>query len=630
MLNRLILLLACTAGLALSAPAMRVWAVGDSFRINPVSGKAWEDNPLLFSDALTGDYKQSNLLWDGGRKRVSIRAARNETVAVQVIVERDGAEPLDGVSFALTDWMGPNGARLPQQTSRLFKEWYVNVTKRSAQSFSLGIGWYPDALIPLTAWTGRLFPRSYVMPFSIPDLMNNLGPAQRNQAMWLDVYVPKDRTSAPPGTYTSKLTVSSNGGVVDLQLELQVWDFALPEQNHLAGNIHTDTELNTFAPELELRYYQLMRRHRLAMGVLGYAPDIEISGTDVKFDWARYDARLSKYLDGTAFTPKSGYDGPGEGVPIEMLVLPFDAYPVNNYFDSRHHGYPYGKEWKFYKPWPVDMPKEGPTREYGEIWKSAFRGFQKHFDDHPEWNRTKPIVFLLSLDESYDEPSVEKIEYFGTLLKDSGAKRLKYRIDGSYPMDTMDRLAKVVDIVILGVRAYVPERVRQLRKYAVEDWFYTGMGFTDGDPLGCRALGWVSFKYGASSWTIWEFDFNSLRAWQYPATYQEQNGDVQNGMGMLVYRGETMGLEEPVASIRLKLLRRGSQDYEYAWLMSQVPGGKEQAQEIVNSVINEPLGKNGTWGSPGMWKHNPEAWERARYRMAELITNARPQPAKGK
>jgi hypothetical protein len=99
---------------------------------------------------------------------------------------------------------------------------------------------------------------------------------------------------------------------------------------------------------------------------------------------------------------------------------------------------------------------------------------------------------------------------------------------------------------------------------------------------------------------------------------------------MLVYRGETMGLEEPVASIRLKLLRRGSQDYEYAWLMSQVPGGKEQAQEIVNSVINEPLGKNGTWGSPGMWKHNPEAWERARYRMAELITNARPQPAKGK
>jgi hypothetical protein len=398
-------------------------------------------------------------------------------------------------------------------------------------------------------------------------------------------------------------------------------DFALPDENHLAGNIHTDTELNTFAPELELRYYQLMRRHRLAMGVLGYAPDIEVSGTDVKFDWSSYDQRLAKYLDGSAFTHKYGYEGPGEGIPIEMLVLPFDAYPVNDYFDSRHHGYPYGKEWKFYRPWPVDMPREGPTREYGEIWKNAFRGFQSHFDAHPEWNRTKTIVFLLSLDESYDEQSVKRIEYFGQLLKDSDAKRLKYRIDGSYPMDTMERLAKVVDIVILGVRAYVPERVRQLRKYGVEDWFYTGMGFTDGDPLGCRALGWVSYKYGASSWTIWEFDFNSLRAWQYPATYQGQNGDVQNGMGMLVYRGETMGLDEPVASIRLKLLRRGSQDYEYARLLSQLRNGAAQAQEIVNSVVNEPLGKAGTWGSPAMWNHNPETWERARYRMAELIVN---------
>jgi Domain of unknown function (DUF4091) len=608
---------------------MRVWAAGDSLRINPISGRAWEDNPLLFADALTGDYKQSNLNWDAGQKRVSIRAARNETVAFQIVIEREGSEPLENIAVSVSDWTGPNGARLPKETVNLFKEWYVNVTKRSAESFSLGPGWYPDALIPVTKWTGKLFPRSYVMPFSIPDLMNNLGPQQRNHALWMDLYLPKDRSAAPPGTYTSKITVSSSGGSTDLTIALQVWDFGLPEENHLAGNIHTDTELNTFTPELELRYYQLMRRHRLAMGVLGYAPDMEVSGTDVKFDWSGYDQRLAKYLDGSAFTPKYGYNGPGEGIPIEMLVLPFDAYPVNDYFDSRHHGYPYGKEWKFYRPWPVDMPREGPTREYGEIWKNAFRGFQSHFDAHPEWNRTKTIVFLLSLDESYDEQSVKRIEYFGQLLKDSGAKHLKYRIDGSYPMDTMERLAKVVDIVILGARAYVPERVRQLRKYGVEDWFYTGMGFTDGDPLGCRALGWVSYKYGAASWTIWELDFNSLRAWQYPGTHQGQNGDVQNGMGMLVYRGETMGLDEPVASIRLKLLRRGSQDYEYARLLSQLPDGAAQAQEIVNSVVNEPLGKAGTWGSPAMWSHNPETWERARYRMAELIVNGSSKPAAG-
>lgn len=345
-----------------------------------------------------------------------------------------------------------------------------------------------------------------------------------------------------------------------------------------------------------------------------------MQGTEVKFDWRSYDSRLSKYLDGSAFTPRHGYTGAGEGIPIEMLVLPFDAYPVNFYYNLRHPGWPYGKEWKFYRPWPVDLPKAGLTADYGNIWKSAFQGFQKHFDEHPLWNRTKPIVFLLSLDESYDEPSVEKLLYFGRLLKESGAKGLKYRIDGSYPMDTMDKMAQVVDISILGVRSYVPERVKQLRQHGVEDWFYTGMGQLDGDPLGCRALGWVAWKYGAASWTIWELDFNSLRAYQYPETYSQRNGEVQNGHGFLVYRGETMGLEEPVASIRLKLLRRGSQDYEYFRLLAQRSGGKEQADAIANSVIHEPLGTNGAWGSAAMWKHNAEDWEQARFRVGEMLS----------
>ena len=390
------------------------------------------------------------------------------------------------------DLIGPGGARIGGRNIDLYKEWYVNVSKRSAENYSLGTGWYADALIPISHWSGKLFPSSYVMPFDIPDLMNNISREQRNHAIWMDIYVPKERVQAPPGSYSSQVTVSSSAGFVSLKLQLQLWDFMLPEENHLAGNIHTDTEINTFTPELELKYYQLMRRHRLAMGVLGYAPDTDVSGTEVKFDWKSYDQRLAKYLDGRAFTKEFGYEGPGAGIPVELIVLPFDAWPVNTYYDSQHVGYPYGKEWKFYRPWPVAVPKGGVTPEYGEIWKNAFRGFQQHFDAHPEWNRTKPIVFLLSLDESYDDASVRQMLYYGGLLKDSGAKRLKFRIDGSYPMNTMDRLTSVVDIVILGVRSYVPERVKQLRSKGVEDWFYTGTGL-DPTAILWEAARWVGF-----------------------------------------------------------------------------------------------------------------------------------------
>lgn len=609
----------CAVPVCAADGGMSVWAAGDSIRVDPLHGRIWEENRMIFPDAPSRDFRQSSLVWDNAKKTITLSAARNEITAFQIVIEREGAAPLKKVNVELGELEGPGGARIGAANIDLFKEWYVNVDKRSDQNFSLGTGWYPDALIPCSRWTGKLFPKSFILPFSIPDHLNNISLDQKNQAMWVDIYVPRDRAQTPPGVYRGPLTVSSSAGSTTLQVSLTVWDFALPDKNHLGGDIHTDTEIHTFTPELELKYYQLLRRHRLVMGEIGYAPDIDVKDGQVHIDWTKYDARLGRYLDGSAFTREYGYDGPGYGVPVELLMLPFDAFPVNDYYNSRNIGWPYGKEWKFYRPWPIEVPDQGVTPEYTSIWKDTFRQFEEHIEQHPAWKDTKFVVFLLSLDESYDEDSVEKLLYYGGLMKDSGAKRLKFRIDGSYPMDTMDRLAKVVDIVILGVRSYVPERVKSLREHGLEDWFYTGMGNTDGDPLGCRALGWVSWKYGAKSWAIWEMDFNSLRAWQYPATYVERNGAVQNGQGFLVYRGETMGLEEPVASIRLKLMRRGSQDYEYFWLLSQQAGGKTKADAIASSVIHEPLGSAETWGAAGMWKHDAEDWERARIQMGALI-----------
>lgn len=576
---------------------------------------------MIFPDALAGDSRQSSLVWDANTRNVSLHSARNEIAAFQIVVERSTDEPLKNVNVSIGKLTGPGGVEIPSANIDIYKEWYVNVRNRSAQDYSLGTGWYPDALIPCSHWTGRLFPKSFILPFTIPDQLNNISLKQKNQALWVDIYVPRDRGQAPPGDYDSEVKISSSAGDTTLHLKLKVWDFALPDENHVGGDIHTDTELHTFNPDLELKYYQMIRRHRLVLGEIGYAPDIQVHGEDVKIDWSKYDNQLSKYLDGSAFTKRYGYDGPGSGVPIELLVLPFDSYPVNDYYDTRHVGFPYGKEWKFYKPWPVELPEQGITPEYTAVWKKTFQAFEQHIEEHPAWDRTKFIVFLLSLDESYDDPSVEKMLYYGNLMKEAGAKRLKFRIDGSYPMDTMDRLAKVVDIAILGVRSYVPERVKRLRQQGVEDWFYTGMGITDGDLLGGRALGWVSWKYGAKSWAIWEMDFNSLRAWQYADTYRDDHGGVENGQGFLVYRGETMGLDEPVASIRLKSMRRGSQDYEYFWLLSQKKGGKEQADGLVNSVIHEPLGTSESWGSAGMWRHNWEDWERARIKAGDLIEN---------
>ena len=126
------------------------------------------------------------------------------------------------------DLLGPNGARIPAANVDLFREWYVHVKNQSKGSYSLGEGWYPDGLLPCLRWTGNLYPHTYVMPFDLPDSLNNIGEKQKSQAMWIDIYVPNGRTAAPRGKYTAPVTVSSDEGQQRLTLELQVWDFALP------------------------------------------------------------------------------------------------------------------------------------------------------------------------------------------------------------------------------------------------------------------------------------------------------------------------------------------------------------------------------------------------------------------
>ena len=147
-------------------------------------------------------------------------------------------------------------------------------------------------------------------------------------------------------------------------------------------------------------------------------------------------------------------------------------------------------------------------------------------------------------------------------------------------------------------------------------------GRIDSDGLKGRALSWIAWKLRAESWTLWELDFNSLRAWQYPQTYE-----TQYGSGMLVHRGETMGLEEPAASIRLKGLRRGSQDFEYFWLFSRGKGGREMVDEAVNAVLHGSIDDKASLAAPGMWVHDPDAWERVRVKFGEAIEKMREVPA---
>jgi hypothetical protein len=88
---------------------------------------------------------------------------------------------------------------------------------------------------------------------------------------------------------------------------------------------------------------------------------------------------------------------------------------------------------------------------------------------------------------------------------------------------------------------------------------------------------------------------------------------------MLIYRGETMGLDEPAASLRLKGLRRGSQDYEYFWILSHSAGEKVAVDAAVDAVLHGSFTGRVTLGGPGMWKHDPDEWDGVRVKFGDMI-----------
>ncbi|HKW97436.1 MAG TPA: hypothetical protein VJN43_06860 [Bryobacteraceae bacterium] len=588
---------------------VRLWAVSDGVRVDPVKGRVFEARTDIHKDYPSEDFRAKNSIWNAETKTVALQAARNEFAAFQVIVEAD--KPAAAIDVKFAGLSGPGGARIAGKYAAVFKEWYVRVRRPTTgyERSSLGPGWYPDALMPQ-----RKHQLYSSIPFSIPDLYNDIG-EQRNQGLWVDLYVPFERSAAPPGRYSGDFTVSWKGGSDSIHIALDVWDFALPQENHIPGDIWNGS-MREMPPDEEMAYYQLARQHRFLPLIYAYRPGLKVNGTSVHLDWSEYDRRLAPYLDGSAFTAAHGYWGPGYGVPVDHVMLPFNNEKRG---DKR-------------TAWPIALPDSGRTPDYEAVWKETGRQIREHLDQNPRWRSVTKIAFLDGLDESYFEAAYEKMLYYGRLLHAAmGRGWFKYRVDGGYSREAMQRLSKEVELWVCHTEDFDIRDVDYFRTKGVDTWFYGPMIYEQKKNGGCgsntlldldllvnRGIGWVGWKYRAG-WVEWEFDWNAFAAWYEAENYKDRPDRIYNGSGQLIYRGAVMAYNQPIPSIRLKAQRRGLQDYEYFWLLTQKTGGRNAADELVNRIVyKQPFGKRALLDTE-IWKNNPEDWDKARVAAGEQI-----------
>ena len=477
---------------------------------------------------------------------------------------------------------------------------------------------FPDIAVPLAARA----------PFSIAP--------HRSQTIWFDIYIPERQ---PAGTYRGTITVREKGKKVwAIPVVLEVLDFMLPDRpsartmvaittediaERYLGKAYPDPGSAAFRHLQQLidRHYQMAHRHRLSL-VEGYV------------DPERLQRYLLPRLDGSLFTPRRGYRGPGEEVG-------------NNVYAVGLFGF-----W----PW------KGKGRE--AMWENADR-WARWFRRHGLENDTEYFLYLD--DESENHRQLE--QWARWLRGNPGPGR---KLASMATVDLLTAVEKIPSLTIVATMADIGERSRRASaaRRILKDpdrrlYLYngrrpaTGSFAIEDDGVALRQIAWTQFKLGIDRWFYWNGSYyNNVQCAEGDAAsskydlyrraqtfgcnsgrdplYGETGYNYFNGDGVLFYPGvdrlfpgSAPGIDEPVASLRLKHWRRGLQDVEYLTLARRKD--PEAVRRIVAELVPKVMWEYGvssrrdpTWVRADIsWPTDPDRWEAARRRLARIIVGAR-------
>jgi len=597
-----------------------------SIRLDPATNEIINQRFISLNQSDKKNLLNENWIYDG--EKAQLFSARGEYVSFQLVLNNQSKETLTNIQVELPRFS--NDHSTIEIDPELFLEWSVYVQNPSTgyPKVSLGKGWYPDALIPFTSiQLDSSKVNRWTYPLWLPDFNNRIE-NQKSMIVWVDMYVPFAREDAIPGIYQSKIKVTIEDIVKQIPVELNIWDFAIPNENKFGASLQHEGFVSRKSEEEALQIYQLCKRNRIGVMDPTYKPKLVADEKgEISIIWDETDARLEKYFNGEAFTSKYGYEyGPGYGEPIENYVLPFDVYGK--------HGT---------SGWPdTGTPDIERNPENVAAYINCIKGVRTHLQKMLDPEKTDLTVYLNGLDESYFEEAWSRMVYYGDIFE-KYYPEAHYRIDGGYSEEAMDYVCKSIDYWGSHTINYNIDKIRKYKEMGIKDWLYGPMiyeskvnswvgssTFIDLPLVNDRAITWSSWKYDIHSWLSWGIGAGWKHAWYDPETWKDAyksgpgtNDEFaykkMNGNGMLIYSGGVVpNVNVPCPSIRLKTMRNGIQEYEYMRLLSKLTGSEDEANLIVNEVIHEPFG-DASIGVLDVWEFDAQKWDQSRIQMGEQI-----------
>ncbi|MFN2128470.1 MAG: hypothetical protein ACK2TU_11495, partial [Anaerolineales bacterium] len=422
-----------------------------SIRLDPSTNEIldFKFNAVEQQQPYPRDVLKKNWIYDGSK--VSLYAARGEYISFQLVVMNNTNSTLKAINVEMPAFS--NSEFHFNINPEFFLEWAVEVKTPSTgyPKASLGKGWYPDALIPFQyiQMDSSKVGRRWTYPLELPDFNNRID-HQKSMIVWIDQYIPFEYENARPGTYTSVISVAIGNRIEKIPIELNIWDFAIPNENLLKASLQHEGFLSRSSEQQELEIYQLFKRNRIGLMT---------NNRNIKLNWDLVDHRLKKYFTGDAFTSDYGYNyGPGYGEPIETYILPFDVYGK--------HGT---------RGWPdIGKPVVERNPENRSLYTAVIKEVRNHLQSMIDPGKTEITVYLNGLDESYFPEAWDRMVYYGDLFKEEYPE-IRFRIDGSYSEEAMKIVQHSIHSWASHTINYNIDKVRKYQDMGIEDWLYGPM-----------------------------------------------------------------------------------------------------------------------------------------------------------
>jgi len=491
----------------------------------------------------------------GAGSSISLSGARGETVDTQVVLQGPSSG-LTNVNLSASALTGPGGATIPASNITLYREYYLSVTGTASYGGGsnppLGSGTYPEPLIPFNdPETGA----SLCGSTATLKACNASVSAGQNQPYWIDISVPRGATNSPPGTYTGSISITSAQGNATIPVTLTVWNFELPVQ---------PSELSLFSswPPAAGNTVSTLAQALMRNKVMGWvdAPD------DAPSHIAKFGLNRSG-VDGSYHVQvqcNGSYTSTPSRIPPKRLIKTAAAR------------------------FPTDLGLDLYVADETNNCPSAISTIKTISTmAHAASRDIKTIIALNTPDPSlYDEGDGRSaIDHWVLLDSVQQWPALPWTGPGDLWSYTSCNTGSGNTPEWMVDYPPINERIQA--------------GFLDSTQGATGIL-----YYRADGWT----SSNTIGSWNNVDTTACGGGFGRPGDGIFVYPPAPIGSTEPAPGIRLKAVRDGIQDYEYAQILKNLG-----QTTFLNSVIL-PIATSWT-----DWTHDVNALESARLQLGQQL-----------